>query len=110
MASRAPPRLPHNLPGSLPLGTALSRSEPLTSLLQRLRESQARFEAIASLLPPALRATVTPGTLDDSAWVLLAANAAAAAKLRQMLPLLTQALQAAGWQGPELKVKVQARA
>lgn len=105
MASRAP----YLMPGSLPLGTALSRSEPLTSLLQRLRESQARFEAISGLLPPALRATVTPGSLDDSAWVLLAANAAAAAKLRQMLPLLTQALQAAGWQGPELKVKVQAR-
>ncbi len=91
------------------LGAALGRSEPLAGLMQRLRESQARFAAIAGLLPPPLRAAVTPGPLDESAWVLLAANAAAAAKLRQMLPALQEALQAQGWQGPELKVKVQAR-
>jgi hypothetical protein len=91
------------------LGTALRRSEPLTGLLQRLRESQARFEAISDLLAAPLRAAVTPGPLDETTWVLLAANAAAGAKLRQMLPTLTQALAAKGWQGPELKVKVQAR-
>ena len=99
----------YNLPNSMPLGTALGRSEPLAGLMQRLRESQARFDAISGLLAAPLRAAVTPGSLDDKAWVLLAANAAAAAKLRQMLPLLTQALQDKGWQGPELKVKVQAR-
>ena len=91
------------------LGSALGRSEPLAGLMARLRESQARFEAIAGLLPPPQQAAVTPGPLDDTAWVLLAANAAAAAKLRQMLPALTQALCDRGWLGPELKVKVQAR-
>ena len=109
MAPRAPYHLPKGLPLNVPLGTALDRSEPLTGLLRRLRESQARFEAICGLLAAPLRAAVTPGPLDESAWVLLAANAAAAAKLRQMLPQLAQALQDAGWQGPELKVKVQAR-
>jgi hypothetical protein len=47
--------------------------------------------------------------LDETAWVLLAANAAAAARLRQMQLSLTLALQARGWQGPVLKVKVRAR-
>ena len=96
------------MPFNLPLSTALGRSEPLAALLKRLRESQARFAAIKPLLPEALRAAVNPGPLDDSAWVLLAANASAAAKLRQMVPALQAALLAAGWAGPDIKVKVSA--
>jgi len=95
-------------PFNLPLSTALGRSEPLASLLKRLRESQARFAAIQPLLPETLRAAVSAGTLDDSAWVLLAANASAAAKLRQMVPELQAALVADGWAGPDIKVKVSA--
>ncbi|MDE2082981.1 MAG: DUF721 domain-containing protein [Burkholderiales bacterium] len=88
------------------LATALDRSEPLTGLLQRLRASRARYDAIAGLLPTALRAGVRPGPLDEATWVLLVPNAAAAAKLRQMLPQLQQALAAAGWGGPPIKLKV----
>ena len=95
-------------PFNLPLSTALGRSEPLAALLKRLRESQARFAAITPLLPETLRAAVSAGPLDDSAWVLLAANASAAAKLRQMVPALQAALLAAGWIGPDIKVKVSA--
>ena len=72
-------------PYNLPLATALSRSEPLGALLKRVRESRARFDTIAPLLPAALAAAVKPGPLDDSTWVLLAAHASAAAKLRQMV-------------------------
>ena len=97
-------------PFNLPLSTALGRSEPLSALLKRLRESQARFAAIKTLLPQTLHAAVSPGPLDDSAWVLLAANAAAAAKLRQLVPELQAALLAAGWAGPDIKVKVSAAA
>ena len=96
------------MPFNLPLSTALGRSEPLAALLKRLRESQARFAAIKPLLPETLRAAVSPGPLDDSAWVLLAANASAAAKLRQMVPALQAELLAAGWAGPDIKVKVSA--
>ena len=97
-------------PPSLPLATALDRSAPLTSLLQRLRDSQARYDAIVCLLPPALLEGVRAGPLDDAAWVLLVANAAAAAKVRQLLPTLQEALQAAGWPGPPIKIKVLPRA
>lgn len=86
---------------------ALAGSETLAGLMQRIGESHRRFEAIADLLPEALRASVRPGPLDDSAWLLLAANAAAAAKLRQMLPALQSRLLSAGWQGPVVKVKIQ---
>jgi hypothetical protein len=79
-------------------------------LLQRIHDSRQRFDAVAHVLPPALRDTVRPGPLDDSVWLLLAGNAAAAAKLRQLLPTIDAALRAAGWQGPDIKVKIQPRA
>ena len=101
---------PSAAPSNLPLATALGRSEPLSALLKRLRESQARFAVIRPLLPAALLGAVNAGPLDDTAWVLLAANASAAAKLRQMVPELQAALQAAGWTGPAIRIKVSAAA
>ena len=45
-----------SMPINLPLSTALVRSEPLVSLLKRLRESQARFsrDTSGSLRPSAV--------------------------------------------------------
>jgi Dna[CI] antecedent, DciA len=88
------------------LATALNSSEPLNSLLQRLRASQARYAAVEPLLPATLRQHVRAGALDEAAWMLLADNAAAAAKLRQMAPQLQAALAAAGWPAPPLRIKV----
>ncbi|MBU6256901.1 MAG: hypothetical protein KGL18_19445 [Burkholderiales bacterium] len=95
---------PANL--GLPLAAALDRSEPLTGLLRRLAESRARYEAIADLLPPGLRGDTRPGPLDETQWVLLVGHAAAAAKLRQLLPAFRQALLERGWSGPEIRIKV----
>lgn len=92
------------------LAVALGRSEPLSSLLQRVRESKARLDAVAPLLPPGLADGIRAGPLDDSAWVLLVSHAAAAAKLRQMLPALETALRERGWPGPPIKIKVLPRA
>ena len=91
----------------MPLARALDCSEPLAGLMQRMRQSQARLAAIAPLLPAGLQGGVRAGPLDDAAWVLLVANAAAAAKLRQMLPDLERTLREHGWPGPVLKIKVQ---
>jgi hypothetical protein len=99
-----------NPPLHLPLAAALRQSEPLGALLQRVRDSKARYDAIAPLMPAALAAAVKPGPLDDTAWVLLAAHASAAAKLRQMVPELQSALVQAGWPGPAIKVKVSSAA
>lgn len=103
----SPPRRPATPTPSRALGDALAGNEPLAGLLQRVGDSRRRLEAVAHLLPHSLRDNVRAGPLDDSAWLLLAGNAAAAAKLRQLLPALQAALQAAGWQGPEIKVKIQ---
>jgi len=102
MSTRPPPPT-----GTLPLGSALDRSEPLARLLQRLQESRARFDAVSDLLPPGLREAVHPGPLDDEAWSLLANHGAAAAKLRQLLPRFEQILRERGFQVTPIKVRVQ---
>jgi hypothetical protein len=88
------------------VAAALGRSEPLSSLLQRMKESKTRLEALVPLFPPGLADGIRAGPLDDTAWVLLVSNAAAAAKLRQMLPALDEALRERGWRGPPIKIKV----
>lgn len=91
---------------TLELRDALARSEPLMRLTQRLRESQQRFDCIAPLLPPPLRARVQAGPVDEQGWALLAANGAVAAKLRQLLPALQARLADAGWPALALRVRV----
>jgi hypothetical protein len=92
------------------MATALGRSEPLNGLLRRMRDSRARLDAIAGLLPEGLQPTVRPGPLDDAGWVLLVADSSAAAKLRQLMPALEAALLAAGWPAVAVRIKVLPRA
>jgi hypothetical protein len=97
-------------PNALPMATALGQSEPLNGLLRRMRDSRARLDAIAGLLPEGLRPAVRPGPLDDAGWVLLVADSSAAAKLRQLMPALEAALLAAGWPAVAVRIKVLPRA
>jgi hypothetical protein len=98
MTSPAPP--------AQALARALEHHQPLVGLLQRVQQSRERLAAVNALLPAGLQGEVRAGPLDDAAWVLLVSNAAAAAKLRQLLPAVTSALQQAGWAAVEVKVKV----
>jgi hypothetical protein len=93
-------------PSALHLQDALARSAPLNQLRQRLRDSNARFEALRGALPPALAPHVRPGPLDAEGWTLLAANGAVAAKLRQLQPRLEAALLDSGWPAAALRIKV----
>lgn len=95
--------------GSVALGDALDRSDALTSLLRRLHESRARLQAIHEPLPEALRGRVRAGPLDDAGWTLLVPSGAAAAKLRQLLPALEDALRQQGWPALPIRIRVQAR-
>lgn len=90
------------------LHEAIATSAPLASLAQRLRESNARFDAIRGSLPGTLATQVRPGPIDDLGWTLLAANGAAASKLRQLVPRLEAALAQAGFAATLLRVRVQA--
>ena len=88
------------------IADALAHSEPLAQLARRMRESQARLAAITPLLPPALRAQVKAGPIDELGWTLLVNNSAVSAKLRQMVPALEAHLRTQGWDGPPVRVKM----
>ena len=99
------PSLPA-VPNALPLTEALRQSAPLADLRRRLRESAERFEVIRSSLPAGLLAHVQAGPLDAEGWTLLAANAAVAAKLKQLRPRLEAALVARGDTVTTVRIKV----
>jgi hypothetical protein len=104
-----PPKLAEREPRSdttLSLPEALSRSKPLARLAERLREAEARCAAIRPLLPTALAEQVRPGPVDERGWSLLVGHAAAAAKLRQLEPLLQRALADAGFGAGELRIRI----
>lgn len=90
----------------MPIDAALAASDALNRLSDRLRRSQALFDAIAPLLPPPLRAQVRPGPIDDEGWTLLVPNGAASAKLRQCLPSLVARLSEAGAGTVTIRVRI----
>jgi|SRR5450755_3029685 len=89
------------------IGEAIRSSQPLTRLMDRLRESNAMFAVVSPLLPAALRASVKPGPLDELGWSLLGANSAVAAKLRQLVPHLEDRLRESGHPVAAVRIKVQ---
>jgi hypothetical protein len=91
---------------AVPIARAIGDSAPLTRLVERLRQSDRRFDDLRPALPSALQAQVRPGPVDDQGWTLLVANPAVAAKLRQLLPDLAARLQQAGWPPVEIRVRV----
>jgi hypothetical protein len=78
----------------------------LADLARRASAARERLSAIAPLLPAPLRQSVRAGALDDQAWCLLAPHNAAAAKLRQLAPSITDALRARGFPELALRIKV----
>jgi hypothetical protein len=100
--------MPANAQPALPLSDALQASKPLALLAERLRESKRRFDCVAALLPDGLAAQAQPGPVDVHGWTLLAANAAVAAKLRQLVPLLVQRLGEHNFAALPIRIRVSA--
>ncbi len=94
------------LPPPRNLDRAMAGSAPLAGLLAGHRQSQACFQLILPRLPAAIRPMVRPGPIDEGCWTLFAEHAAAASKLRQLLPLLLDAVTAHERSVRELKVKI----
>ena len=92
---------------SLTLQQAAGESPTLARLVALAQESRERLQAVAPLIPPALRGAVQAGPIDGPAWCLLVANTAAAAKLRQLLPALQGSLRARGYSVDSIRLKVQ---
>ncbi len=70
-------------------------------------ESTSRLKAIEPMIPATLRSALTPGPIDGPNWCLIVNGNAAAAKLRQMLPMLTAHLRSKGWEVSAIRLKVQ---
>lgn len=88
------------------LHQAAEASPTLARLAQLARESGERLKAIESSIPAPLRAAIRPGPIDGTTWCLLVDSNAAAAKLRQLLPLLQQKLISRGWEVTAIRLRV----
>ena len=92
---------------AVPIDAAMRASPALSSLVDRLRQSNAMLDCVLPLLPAALAASVRPGPVDAAGWSLLVANAAVAAKLRQLVPRLEAGLRERGHPVAGIRIKVQ---
>jgi hypothetical protein len=91
---------------AVPLHEAAEESPTLARLAQLARESGERLKAIEPSIPAPLRRSVRPGPIDGTSWCLLVDSSAAAAKLRQLLPVLQDKLNSLGWQVTAIRLKV----
>jgi hypothetical protein len=94
---------------AIPLQQAAQESPTLSLLMGRVRESANRLNAIRSVLPAPLRASVQAGPIEDGCWCLLVNSNAVAAKVRQMLPALQAHLNNQGLSVNSIRLKVQGR-
>ena len=95
-------RLHQALPAHRP-----ARSSPtLARLTELIKESNDRLKAIESLLPETLRQTIKAGPIDDKSWCLLVNGNAAAAKTRQLIPLIQSRLSREGWKVTAIRLKI----
>lgn len=88
------------------LQQAAEEAPTLARLAQLARDSGERLRAIEAAIPPPLRASIRPGPVEGTTWCLLVDSNAAAAKLRQLLPLLQQKLNSRGWEVTAIRLKV----
>ena len=94
------------LPQALSVHQAVENSPSLARLTELVRESNDRLKAIEPLLPEALRSAVKAGPIDGESWCLLVSGNAAAAKIRQLIPLIQTRLLGKGWKVTSIRLKI----
>jgi hypothetical protein len=97
------------MPRSARLDQLLSVDSHLQPLLAKMREIRSLTRQCNEFLPPELARAVRASNLRDGRLVLLAANAAAAAKLRLLIPSLTGFLEQQGAKINSVSVRLQPR-
>ncbi|MFT3812369.1 MAG: DciA family protein [Acidovorax sp.] len=96
----------HRRHHAVPILQAATDSPTLARLVSLTQDSSARLQAIAPLVPPALRAHLQAGPIEGDTWCLLVKNNAAAARLRQLLPALEAHLRSKGWDVEGIRLKI----
>ena len=91
---------------SLSAHQAAGNSPTLARLTELVKESNDRLKAIESLFPESLRDAIKAGPIDDKSWCLLVNGNAAAAKTRQLLPLIQSRLSREGWKVTAIRLKI----
>jgi hypothetical protein len=95
-----------SVPDPVDIGAAMARHQGLARLGLLMQESNRRLAIVGVALPGALKRFVKAGPIDEEGWTLLAANAAVAAKLRQLQPRLLELLAEQGIPAAKLRIKV----
>jgi hypothetical protein len=93
-------------PPPISLQQAAEGSPTLGSLMARARDAAERLKAVEGLIPPAMRAAILPGPAEGDVWCLLVKGSAAAAKLRQLSPMLVTRLKNKGWDVAMIRIKL----
>ena len=92
---------------ALSLEEALGQSPIFARLGETARRSRDMLAAIAAVIPPALHSRIQPGPLEEGTWCLIVDGAAAAAKIRQLVPLFLQRLEHRS--PPVLSIRIKVR-
>lgn len=95
----------HHQPVSLE--QAAQEAPVLGQLMRQIQLSQVYARSIAELVPTALRPFVSYGAVEDGEWCVLVPNSAAAAKVRQLLPLWQAHLRQQGLEVQRIRLRVQ---
>ncbi|MBN8756536.1 MULTISPECIES: hypothetical protein [Variovorax] len=93
-------------PPPISLQQAAEGSPTLGSLMARARDTAERLKAVEGLIPPAMRGAIQAGPAEGDVWCLLVQGSAAAAKLRQLAPMLVTRLKNRGWDVASIRIKV----
>jgi hypothetical protein len=91
---------------AVPIVTAAQNQPTLARLIDQQRQSEALWKSVRAALPEPLRLTITPSSIENGAWCLLAPNNALAAKLKQLQPVLLAHAQAKGFALDRIRIKV----
>jgi len=105
-SAQRPPGIAPSVPEPMSVSTALARHQGLARLGLLMQESNRRMAIVSVALPGAMTRFVKAGPIDEEGWTLLAANAAVAAKLRQLQPRLLELLAEQGIPPAKLRIKV----
>lgn len=94
------------LPPALSMSQAIEGAPGLARLAHLVDQSSTMYRCVQGLIPPALRPHIKPGPVEAQDWCLMVNSNAAAAKLRQLVPLLRTRLQQDGWDILTVRVKI----